>query len=189
LDQATRILVAFATKGFEKATMSDLAEAAGVSRQTLYNRYGTKEGLLASAAEEFSRSARLRACAELNVGDRTTSECLLAAFSERIGILVPHMHGLPYGSQIVDLGTKLRRHSQADFPEFHADFTKELKFFLQSRGVCRTLTEAADTSFLLLMSAKGLLMNTRTREEFEIGMARIIAAVLHDRHRTSGQMF
>lgn len=180
LDQVTRVLIAYAEHGFDKVTMTDIAEAAGVSRQTLYNRHKTKEAILAWAAEGFSRHARLKACAELNATAKPTAASLVAAFSERMGILVPLVHGLPYGPQILDQGVKLRLQSQAQFPPFHADFMKELKLFLQARGVCQTLAEAEDISFLLMMSGKGLLMDTRSREEFETGMARIVAAVLRE---------
>ena len=89
--------------------------------------------------------------------------------SERVGVLVPLVHGLPFGPQIFDLGIKLRRHAQPQFSDFHADFTKEPNLFLQAHGVRETLGEATNTSFLLLTSAKGLLMDTRTHDEFETG--------------------
>lgn len=180
----TRVFRAFAKKGFEKATISEIAEAAGVSRQTLYNRHETKEAILVWAAEGFSRLARIRACEALNVPGDSVSSSLQTAFSERIGVLVPLVHGSPHGTEILDLGTKLRKQAPSDF---HADFVKELNLFLQSRGVCETLAEAEDLSFLLLTSGKGLLLNTRTREEFDAGMARVIAAVLRERtKRTPG---
>lgn len=100
--------------------------------------------------------------------------------SERVGVPVPLVHGLPFGPQIFDLGIKLRRHAQAQFSDFHADFTKEPNLFLQARGVRETLDEATKTSFLLLMSGKGLLMDARTHDEFETGMARAVAVVLRD---------
>ena len=74
----------------------------------------------------------------------------------------------------------MRRKSQGDFPPFHVDFTKELALFLQAREVCETLAEAEETVFLLMMSGKGLLMDTRSRAAFEAGMARVVAVILRD---------
>lgn len=177
LKQATKVLMAFAQAGFAKTTMSDLATAAGVSRQTLYNRYKTKEAVLTWAASGFSLHARSKACAELNNAHTSVSHSLLSAFSERTGVLVPLMHGSLHGAEILDLGTRLRIQAPADF---RADFTKELTLFLQSRGGCKTLNEATDMSFLLLMAAKGLLLNTKTREDFDAGMSRVINTVLRE---------
>lgn len=180
LDQVTRILIAYARHGFDKVTMAQIAAAAHVTRQTLYNRYKTKEVILAWASESFSRHARAKACAKLINSEASTSDCLVTAFSERMGILVPLVHSHRYGQEILDLGTRLRREAQSDFEPFHADFTKELTHFLQARGVCQSLAEAEGTTYLLMMSGKGLLMSTRTLQQFESGMARVVAAVLHE---------
>ena len=41
-----KVIEVFSNYGFRKTSMSDLAEAAGVSRQTLYNRFKSKEDIL-----------------------------------------------------------------------------------------------------------------------------------------------
>lgn len=45
------VLMTFARYGFRKASMEDLARASGVSRQALYNRFGTKAALADWAAQ------------------------------------------------------------------------------------------------------------------------------------------
>jgi AcrR family transcriptional regulator len=44
-----------ADRGYDAVTMRDLAEAAGVTVATLYNRFGSKNGLLIAAVEEVFR--------------------------------------------------------------------------------------------------------------------------------------
>lgn len=44
-----------AARGYDGVTMRDLAEAAGVTVATLYNRFGSKNGLLIAAVEEVFR--------------------------------------------------------------------------------------------------------------------------------------
>lgn len=171
------VLLAFARTGFAKATMEELARAAGVSRQTLYNRHKTKEAVLTWAAAGFSLHVRSAACAALDSDDTSISRRLLAAFSERVGILVPMVHGSPHGAEILDLGAKLR---EAAPPDYRADFMKDLKLFLLAQGVCSTLDAATDMAFLLMMSAKGLLLNTRDRAAFDAGMQRIIKTALRE---------
>ena len=52
LDAAARL---FVTKGFEKTTLSDLVEAAGGSRATIYEMFGDKAGLFRAMMEENNR--------------------------------------------------------------------------------------------------------------------------------------
>ncbi|MBL8651206.1 MAG: TetR/AcrR family transcriptional regulator [Sphingopyxis sp.] len=57
------LLAALARSGFRKASMEDLARATGVSRQALYNRFGSKEALAdwaVKASIEASLAAALR---------------------------------------------------------------------------------------------------------------------------------
>lgn len=68
---------------------------------------------------------------------------------------------------------------------FHTEFVKELNLFLLSRRVCATLDKAEDLSFVLLVSAKGLLLNTWARKYFDAVMGRVIATVVDNHwHRT-----
>lgn len=52
LEAATQL---FATKGFEKTTLSDLVEAAGGSRATIYELFGDKTGLFRAVMDESNR--------------------------------------------------------------------------------------------------------------------------------------
>lgn len=52
LDAAARL---FVTKGFEKTTLSDLVDAAGGSRATIYELFGDKAGLFRAMMEETNQ--------------------------------------------------------------------------------------------------------------------------------------
>ena len=173
--QFANVLSVFAHYGFRKASMEDLARAAGVSRQTLYKRFGTKEAVLDWAVEGFVGDARALACAALHAADASPAECLLSAFSRWTGDHVALLHDAPHGAEILEMGTASLRRSHAD-PE--AAFENEIVRFMCDRSICRTQKEAADKTFLLLMSAKGLLLKSRTNAEFQAGMTRIIRAAI-----------
>ena len=70
------------------------------------------------------------------------------------------------------MGMESLRRSNAD-PD--SNFEGEVARFLTDRGICKTPSEAADKAFLLLVSSKGLFLKSRTTEEFQAGMSRIIA--------------
>ncbi|NBQ12654.1 MAG: TetR/AcrR family transcriptional regulator [Gammaproteobacteria bacterium] len=55
LGEVLPFLEVFAQRGFPRTTMGSLADAGGVSRQTLYNRFGNKEALFHWAADAFSK--------------------------------------------------------------------------------------------------------------------------------------
>jgi TetR/AcrR family transcriptional repressor of nem operon len=50
LDRASRV---FWTRGYEGTSVSDLVEATGLNRFSLYNEFGGKEGLYAAALEHY----------------------------------------------------------------------------------------------------------------------------------------
>ena len=59
------VLRVFAGYGFGKASMAEIASAANVSRQTLYNRFRTKKAVLSWAAAGFTEVCMARALARL----------------------------------------------------------------------------------------------------------------------------
>lgn len=167
----TDILSVFAHYGFRKASMADLAEAAGVTRQTLYNRFRTKEAVLDFAVEGYVRNALQKASAELNAETASVDSCLLNAFSNWVGNLVSLLKNSPHGSEVMDMGTQSIKRSHIDH---HLTFEREIAAFLINRGVCKTESEALDITFLLMMSSKGLLLKSETGEQFQDGMTRLI---------------
>ena len=60
LDAAMSVVIRY---GMKRTTMADIAQAANVSRQTLYDRYGDKDGIMAAAIRLTTRrnAAELRA--------------------------------------------------------------------------------------------------------------------------------
>ena len=58
--------VLFAERGYEHVTITDIAEAADVSEQTVYNHFPTKEHLVFDRAAEFEADLRARLQQRLN---------------------------------------------------------------------------------------------------------------------------
>lgn len=51
----TTVMEVVVRYGMKRTTMGDIAQAAGVSRQTLYDRYGDKDGIMAAAIGFWGR--------------------------------------------------------------------------------------------------------------------------------------
>lgn len=171
------VLGVFAHYGFRKTSMSDLAGAANVSRQTLYNRFRTKNAVLDWAVEGYVAQTALQATQHLSAKDRPVRQRLLNAFSKWLGESVPVMHNSPHGAEIMDLGAASLQRSDVN-P--YLQFETALCRFLLDEGICKTQQEAEDKTFLLLIASKGLLLKSASSEEFEAGMTRIINSAISD---------
>jgi len=80
-------LTLFAEKGYENATMKDLAEACGVAAGLVYHYFDSKEDLLLAVLEQHGFAAELERVL-LPAFDRPASEVLLDVVNSYYGLLV-----------------------------------------------------------------------------------------------------
>jgi len=66
--------------GMKRTTMAELAQGAGVSRQTLYDRFGDKDGVMAATTDHWS--ANLAAQLRLRLSEASTLSDALDAYCE-----------------------------------------------------------------------------------------------------------
>ncbi len=168
-------LTVFAYYGFRKASMDDLAQALGVSRQTLYNRFKTKEAVRDWAVEGFSRHMVARAASELENDKATTAECLLQAFGRWKGDHIALLRSAPHGAEIIEIATEALK-SIKNSPV--AAFEQQIVRFLMKREACANKKRAQDIAHTLDMASKGLMVTAESPEAFAAGMKRIINALL-----------
>ncbi|TMV07952.1 TetR/AcrR family transcriptional regulator [Ruegeria sediminis] len=94
---------AFATYGFRKTSMDDIARGAGMSRPAVYLHYRNKEAIFRSLVEHFYQE-KTEAVAECLNGPGTIPEVLgraMAAQSDGIAALLASPHGL----ELLDAGS------------------------------------------------------------------------------------
>jgi AcrR family transcriptional regulator len=99
-DPRARILDAaralFASRGFDAVTMSDVAEAAGVVRATVFNQFGSKgalvEAITASVLDVWAGMLE-RALAD----EKTSTPTLVRALFEQMGLGIEQFHGFYRG--------------------------------------------------------------------------------------------
>ena len=170
------VLGVFAHYGFRKASMADLADAAGVSRQTLYNRFKNKDQVLDWAVQNFSEIIRQRAEAELSNSEALASARLADAFNRWVGDLVPMLHESPHGFEVMDRGLESLRRAECD-PD--GMFLAAIANFLLREECCQSQADADDMTFVLVMASKGLLLKTSTYDEFATSMLRVVNVVIN----------
>ena len=179
MDQSSdfaRVLTAFATYGFRKASMSDLAGAAGVSRQTLYNRFQDKQAVLAWAVGDWAQASEAAACAALDRPGLPATERLVGFFSEWLGATIPMLRSLPHGAEIFEMANALFHDGDADMEPPQA-----LIRFLVDQSLVSGPGEAEEAAFVLILASKGLLLKVADADAYAAGMDRVVRYLLDSR--------
>ena len=90
---AAAALRLFLRDGYERTSVDAIAAAAGVSKRTIYNRYGDKETLFLSVLRETSASmlAKFRDIADAHLTDVTDVEQDLTAFAREAALTLTMM--------------------------------------------------------------------------------------------------
>lgn len=169
-----KVMEVFSNYGFRKTSMSDLAEAAGVSRQTLYNRFTSKEDILSWAMTGVSDASADLAIAALTA-DGSAQDRIVAFFTRWIGDYAPKIHGAPHGAEIFDMAMTLK-HSGEKEPASVIRCQEALVQYLVGMG--KTAGEAEDAAFTMMLGGKGLMLIAQDTETFVAGMRRVVGVVL-----------
>lgn len=91
----------FATYGFRKTSMDDIARMAGMSRPALYQHYRNKEDVFRQLAQHYyDRGAEALAAALARPG--RPAEVLAAAFVAQGGEIIEAMLSSPHGLELFD---------------------------------------------------------------------------------------
>jgi len=170
----------FARYGFRKASMDEVARAAGVSRQGLYLLFADKEALFRQAVT-YKLSRQLRAAATELSKEQTSLEArLIAACDEWAGRFV----GIS-GSDAADLMCASTSLAGSTLAHYEARFEAELASAVAASPLaayCRAAGLAPeDAARALHATARGLKHTSKTRQEFLLGMtaaARMFCAPL-----------
>lgn len=169
------VMMVFCQYGFRKASMEDIAKAAGVSRQSIYKKFGSKEKVfewVIEATTEASLAAALQALART---DKSLPERMADAFDQWVGSFVPVLHGTQHGGEILDLALESANQCGSTHDE---SFYQALETHLLEASLVREKGVAADKAFVLGMASKGVMLKTKSSEAFRADMERIIRAVL-----------
>jgi AcrR family transcriptional regulator len=93
----------FASYGFQRTSMADIARRAGMSRSALYLHYRNKEDIFRSLTQRFFEQAVADVALAL-AADGSAEERLAAAFAAKDGPMMEVVLGTPHGSELMDAG-------------------------------------------------------------------------------------
>lgn len=174
---AKDILTAFSTYGYQKTSMQDIATAAGVSRQAIYKRYGSKEACFKQSVKDYLDRMYGEIFSVLKADDGATRQTLVAVFDILIGEAI-EMIRKPHGTEVIDAVLAGSFDSDEDW---RIRFRSHLSAFLVRRGVVRSEQEGMSISLVLIAASKGLLLEEASIDDFRVDMGQIIDALIFPR--------
>jgi len=159
----------FARYGYRKASMDEVARAAGVSRQGLYLLFADKEALFRKAVN-FKLAQLLRsAMSALAAPGIPLDARLIAACDEWCGRSV----GL-FGGDAADLMCASTSLAGATVAYYHAQFEQALAKAIETSPLMNFCTRLdlspMDAARALHATARGLKQSCTSRQEFNVGI-------------------
>jgi AcrR family transcriptional regulator len=97
---------AFATYGYRKTSMDDIARGAGMSRPAVYLHYRNKDDIFRSLVQQYYDTAADAVAAALK-RDAPPESLLAAAFDAQLGDTMAAMMTSPHGMELLDTGMSM----------------------------------------------------------------------------------
>lgn len=163
---------AFATYGYRRTSMDDIARGAGMSRTALYLHYRNKEDIFRSLALRYFEEALRDMTAALNRPGQTLEQALMAAFVAKDGKFMEAVLTTPHGEELMDAGFSVTGDLAA---AGEARMVEVLGDWLARRGVPAALGTGADVAQAVIAAVKGLKLSARSLPEYRAGQARLAA--------------
>lgn len=175
-ETARKILTAFAQYGFRKTSMTDIARAAGVSRQSIYKKFGSKDRCYEWTQQTYLAHMYTRMFASLSKDSNDSYAKILHYFDIFIGEGVKIISN-PHGAEILGDLFKTTHSSEEDWP---LRSRARLADFLERQNLA-TPENSTGLAFTLISAGKGLLLEEATREHFLDDMGLILKSFLISR--------
>jgi AcrR family transcriptional regulator len=173
LDASVRV---FARFGFRKASMDDVARAAGVSRQGLYLVFSNKEELFRRALEHSLSSQLSAALASLSCSEDDLEHRLIAACMDWCG-----RFGGPLGADASDLMCASTSLAEATLARYESQFEAAVAAAIIASPLAATCAAAdldpKDLARSLHAAARGLKQTCKTRQEFATGATAVVRMI------------
>ncbi|KZL20771.1 DNA-binding transcriptional repressor AcrR [Pseudovibrio axinellae] len=171
-----KALGVFAQYGFRKTSVDDVANAVGLSRQSLYKKFGTKEELFQTIVEDYSIEVGIQALETLEKKKDAPKLRIVCALETLIGQHLDLMHNSAHGAQLLKLGEQVMLSGDKSLMP---RVLHEIATVIAEGNQARSAEQAADEAFILFTLAKGLLLTVTNHAEYDAGIKRATDRLLH----------
>lgn len=169
---AKQLLLTFALYGYQKTSMQDLADSAGLSRQSVYKKFGSKDKCYQWVIHTYLSNMYSEIFRILDDDSQEAGKGLEKTFEVFIGNAVEVIAN-KHGTQVLDDTLKATHSSVEDWP---LRFRTRLADYLVRHKLVSE-DNALGIAYTLISAGKGLLVEESSRESFTKNMALIINSV------------
>ncbi|MDP5220481.1 TetR/AcrR family transcriptional regulator [Ruegeria sp. 2205SS24-7] len=167
---------AFATYGYRKTSMDDIARGAGMSRAAVYLQYRNKDDIFQTLVR-YCYDMCAAALSEALSRGGAVSDVLEAAFLAQSEIVVKPMLSSAHGMELLEAGTTTSSEAvhegEAKLREIYVGWLNRLA----DEGAATLPGSAEDTAALITSSLKGAKMTARSYEDY-CRSAKLLAVLL-----------
>lgn len=161
---------AFATYGYRRTSMDDIAKGAGLSRSALYLTYRNKEDIFRSLAIRYFDEAIRDMAGALASPGQSPEQALLAAFVAKDGKFMEAVLSTPHGEELLDAGFSVTGDLAAAGEARMADVLAQ---WLARSPLPDGIGTPIDVARSIIAAVKGLKTSVRSMEEYREGQARL----------------
>lgn len=161
---------AFATYGYRRTAMDDIARGAGMSRSALYLHYRNKEDIFRSLAVRYFDEALRDMTAALERPGQSAEQALLAGFVAKDGKFMEAVLTTAHGEELMDAGFSVTGDLAA---AGEARMVEVLAGWLGRRKLPDGIGSPAEVAQAIMAAVKGLKLSARSLEDYRAGQARL----------------
>jgi len=169
------IVATFARYGLRKTSMEDVARALGVSRQALYNRFGSKDALIGWTTEALVDSSLAAALAGIDQPAKTLADRLADALDAWAGRHMEALHASPHGAGIVAM---LQREPSDAVRAAERRLVAAMAEAIRFSGPGSAVSRAGSMAQALCWAARGLVHAVPDRATFRRQLDHIVGALV-----------
>lgn len=164
----------FASYGYRRTAMEDIAQAAGLSRSALYLHFRNKEDIFRSLTQRHFTTSIAEMEAALNRPGQTVEAALYAAFLAKDGPMMEMVLSTPHGAELLDAGFS----ASPDLVRMAATQAADiLARWLEHRDLAPDLGPASALAEMIVSALMGIKSSARTIKDLRAAQ-RLLACVM-----------
>ncbi|WP_170325704.1 TetR/AcrR family transcriptional regulator [Ruegeria arenilitoris] len=166
---------AFATYGFRKTSMDDIARGAGMSRPAVYLHFRNKEAIVSKLTEIYY-AEKSAAVAEALASSGSVPDVLTRAIKAQTGgmaAILASPHGLEMLDNTKSMAAEIISEGEARMAGLYAEWLTQQA----QAGRVRLLADAAETGRTITATLKGLKLIGAGAEVYEQQVAQVAALI------------
>ena len=165
---------AFASYGYKRTSMDDIARSAGMSRTALYLHFRSKEDIFRSLAVRYFNEALRDMEAALTRPGQTVEQALYNGFVAKDGKFMAVVLTTPHGSELMDAGFAVSADLAIEGERQTVDLIGR---WLDTQGVPPDLAPAKAVAETIVAALKGLKSTATSIAALRAGEARLAALI------------